>query len=119
MNFEVDTNQKKITLLSDCTLKELVQLKDWIGEQWEQWTVVSKVVEVQIDKWIPYTPIAPYPYPTIPYSPLQPYYTNCFKVYCTDDSITKGRYRITVADGPAAIPFSFSSLNGSASSNSR
>lgn len=95
MNFEIDTKQKTITLLEDCSIKELLEIKQWLGEDWEQYKLTQRIVTLQQDRWIPWVPTIPY-YP----QPMQPFYTSDpiqypFQVYCTNDSITEQKYKIT------------------------
>jgi hypothetical protein len=90
MNFEIDTKQKTITLLEDCTIKELLEITKWLGEDGEQYKLTQRTITLQQDRWVPWT----YPAPS---SPLVPYYGtgNPYKVFCTNDSITEQKYKIT------------------------
>lgn len=100
MNFEIDTKAKTVTMLEAMTLLELQQLKTWIGDGWEKWTLVAKPITLKEDRWYPY------PYTPAPVYPLQPYYTGdpipqrWPEVWCdTNDAIDCQRYKITMAKG--------------------
>lgn len=97
MNFEIDTKQKTITLLDDCTLKEIFDLKQWLGEDWESYKLTQRTVTLQQDRWIPYTPS----YPLQP-SYVQPQYP--FQVWCTNDSVADQKYKVTCSVASSLPP---------------
>lgn len=86
MKFIIDSDNKSITLLNKISLKEIEQLKIWLGTEWESWTIDAKERILEQDKWLP-LPVQPFPvfppvypplYPTpMPSYPLQPFYTTC------------------------------------------
>jgi hypothetical protein len=73
MKIEIDTTAKKITFLEVSTMAEVENLKKFLGEDWEKWSIVNKEVEfVPINQWYPIG-IPAYP---LPYSPFY-YGTTC------------------------------------------
>lgn len=44
MKFTVDTSKKVLTLLDKVSFKEINQLKKFIGDDWEKWTIEAKEV---------------------------------------------------------------------------
>lgn len=103
MNFEIDTVKKTVKLLGQVQFKfaELDQLKKWIGEDADQWTITidaSPTIIVQ-KEWVPIQIPQPEPLPWIRpyYQPIAPYYPTICGTYDTDDSITRTKFRITNA----------------------
>ena len=102
MNFEIDTKQKTITLLEDCSIKELLEIKQWLGEDWEQYKLTQRVITLQKDHWYPWTPINPYlSNPFIYNTPPNPL---PFQVYCTDDSIMKQKFKVNCSNASDLPP---------------
>lgn len=56
MNFEVNTQTKTVTLLSDIKLSEVELIKQLLGDQWGEWTLSFKPVTIVTKEiqWIPW-----------------------------------------------------------------
>lgn len=96
MNFEINTSDKTITLLTDIKISELEIIKKFLGGDADSWIITFKDAHVPINQWVP-LPNNP---GTFPVYPFQPYYVpqpirpvfNWPEIYCHTDG--NGQYRV-------------------------
>ncbi len=68
MKFTLDTKNKEITILEDCTFEEMDKIRKFLGKDCEGWTITTTYKS--------YTPVLPI-YPATPYyQPRDPNHSN-------------------------------------------
>lgn len=62
MKFTIDTKNKTVTLLEAATFKELKSIRQFIGEEAEEWQIIFQVTTEYVTTTNPYHYWPPYPF---------------------------------------------------------